>query len=463
MSELLGLRGRLTMAMLAVSALTLVITSLLLLFPLDRKLRQDVRDTLTRSARTAAPVLANLPADAFAPDSPRLLRAARDLRTRTGADAYVFDASGRRLVGTENDSKDSFPEVRRALADRRAVSVLGRGDGEAQAQVAIPFTAGGRRLVLDLRKDLRDLNGAQSVVSRSLIAAALVALAVALVAGIVLASRLVRRLSALRDATVAIAEHGPGATVLNEAARDEVGDLGRAFATMQHQLEAQEQARRTFVSTASHELRTPLTSLGLMLHGAHEELGAPRPDLAEARQQVARALIQTERLGRLAAELLDLSRMDAGLELRAEPVELGELARSVVAEFPGGQSPSLVVPQPVWALTDPGAVARIMRILIDNARRHAGPAGSVTVTVGRRDETPQIAVADSGPGVADADAERIFARFERGPGAAEDGGFGLGLAIGRELARQAGGDLRLCDERPGATFAASFPPSQDSA
>ena len=92
------------------------------------------------------------------------------------------------------------------------------------------------------------------------------------------------------------------------------------------------------MSTASHELRTPLTSLGLMLHGASEELTGTQPDLPEARDQLRRALGQTERLGKLAEELLDLSRLDAGVELRAEPVELVELARSVLAEFEVGDS-----------------------------------------------------------------------------------------------------------------------------
>ena len=72
-----------------------------------------------------------------------------------------------------------------------------------------------------------------------------------------------------------MAEHGPDDTPpVEDGHRDEVGDLARAFATMQRRLAAQEQSRRTFVSTASHELRTPLTSLGLMLHGATEELAA---------------------------------------------------------------------------------------------------------------------------------------------------------------------------------------------
>jgi signal transduction histidine kinase len=251
-----------------------------------------------------------------------------------------------------------------------------------------------------------------------------------------------------------VAEHGPDDTPpVADGHRDEVGDLARAFATMQRRLAAQERSRRTFVSTASHELRTPLTSLGLMLHGATEELAHERPDLPEARDQLRRALGQTDRLSKLAAELLDLSRLDAGVPLRSEPVELVELARSVLAEFAAGESRAeLSAEGPTWVLADPGAVARIARILLNNAHRHG--EGRVVVRV----EPRALEVSDDGPGVPRGEEERIFERFRRGPESGEDGGFGLGLAIGRELAEQMGGELRLVGH---ATFRATFPAAED--
>jgi signal transduction histidine kinase len=224
-------------------------------------------------------------------------------------------------------------------------------------------------------------------------------LALGLVAGVLVATRLVRRLTALRRSALSVAELGlAGTPPVDDGHRDEVGDLSRAFATMQRRLAAQEQSRRTFVSTASHELRTPLTSLQLMLHGAREGLGDTAPDLPEARDHLQRALGQTERLGKLAEQLLDLSRIDAGVELRAEPVELVELARSVLAEFEAGAGRAeLVAQQPSWVLADPGAVARIARILLDNARRHGGPDAGVVLRVDAAG--PAIEVSDSGPGV----------------------------------------------------------------
>jgi signal transduction histidine kinase len=453
-SELLGLRGRLTAALVAVSALTLAVTALLVLVPLDRKLEQDAVISLAETARTARSTFEDLGSANLRAGSPQLERAVTSLRRQTGGEVFVFDGASQMLAGTDLDGHDHFPEVPRALREDREVTRVGREAGRSEAQVAVPLTAGGARGVLDLRRSLDSLGGVKAVVRRSLVAAAFVALAVALVAGIALATRLVRRLSALRTTALEVAERGPDDTPpVEDGHRDEVGDLARAFATMQRRLAAQEQSRRTFVSTASHELRTPLTSLGLMLHGATEELAHEQPDLPEARDQLRRALGQTDRLSKLAAELLDLSRLDAGVQLRSEPVELVELARSVLAEFAAGESRAeLSAEGPTWVLADPGAAARIARILLNNAHRHG--EGRVVVRV----EPGALEVSDDGPGVTPGEEERIFERFRRGPEAGEDSGFGLGLAIGRELAEQMGGELRLIGN---ATFRATFPAAED--
>jgi signal transduction histidine kinase len=198
-----------------------------------------------------------------------------------------------------------------------------------------------------------------------------------------------------------------------------------------------------------------------MLHSATDELTQPEPDVPEARDQLRRALGQTERLSKLAAELLDLSRLDAGVELRSEPVELVELARAVIAEHEVGDARAeLASSGPTWVQADPGAVARIARILLSNAHRHGGPEGRVVLRV---DGTgPALEVTDDGPGVSPGEEEQIFERFRRGADAGEDGGFGLGLAIGRELARQMGGDLSLLQTERGATFRATFPAAEDA-
>ena len=129
------------------------------------------------------------------------------------------------------------------------------------------------------------------------------------------------------------------------------------------------------MATASHELRTPLTSLDGMLELLDDDLHSEHPDLEDARALLDRARAQSRRLGRLAADLLDLSRLDAKVDLRSEPVELGELSRAVMAEFELGTAERAISIRledhgsAVWALGDPGSIARILRILLDNALR----------------------------------------------------------------------------------------------
>jgi len=235
---------------------------------------------------------------------------------------------------------------------------------------------------------------------------------------------------------------------------------------MQQQLRRQEEARRAFVATASHELRTPVASLDGLLELLDEDLQSGHPDLDDARSLLARSRAQSRRLGRLAADLLDLSRIDAEVQLRSEPVELGELSRAVLAEFELGIGERGIISAlddgtgPVWALGDPGSVARILRILLDNALRLSPPGGAVTVQL-RDGDRARLTVCDEGPGVPPEERELIFERFMRGRESGGKAGFGLGLAIGRELARRMGGELVLEDQDgPGARFTLRLPVAQ---
>jgi signal transduction histidine kinase len=199
-----------------------------------------------------------------------------------------------------------------------------------------------------------------------------------------------------------------------------------------------------------------------------EDLADGRVDIADAQMQVARARRELLRLSSLAGELLDLSRLDASVPLRSEPVELGELARAVAAEFAlraedRGVVLDVVPPRrPCWGRGDPDAVARVVRILLDNALRY-GPRGEpVRVTVGCDAEHAHVEVADLGPGVHPAEREQIFERFQRGRSANAEAGFGLGLAIGRELAERMGGGLGLAGEegQRGTRFRLDLPTAE---
>jgi signal transduction histidine kinase len=329
--------------------------------------------------------------------------------------------------------------------------------GTQYVRAVIPI-GGGSDAVLIVRKAINEIPGAVHAVQESFLLAASAGLLLTLLLAIPLSATLVRRLRGLHESALRLAADGAGAEFPVDRSRDEIGDLARTFALMQRRLRQQEEARRAFVSTASHELRTPLASLDLMLELVADDLRAGDIDLEDAHALLERARAQSKRLGRLAADLLDLSRIDADVQLRSEPVELDELSRAVIAEFELGTHERGVgcvlkeVDGGAWALGDPGALARILRILLDNAFRVA-PRGSEVLVSLSAQPTPSLSVIDRGPGILEQERDLIFERFKRGHDTGGEAGFGLGLAIGRELAERMGGTLALApSDGPGAAF-----------
>jgi signal transduction histidine kinase len=370
---------------------------------------------------------------------------------------------------TASARADSYDDVAEAFRTGRPNYTFGSIGDIQYVRAAIPFTTdkGPREhWVLVVRKSLDTLSDAVSTVRRAFLYAALAGLVLTLILGIPLSATIVRRLRRLREAATELAHDGPPVDVPAVRARDEVGDLARAFEQMQQRLLQQEEARRAFVSTASHELRTPLASLDGMLELLDDDLGSGHPDLEDARSLLERARTQSRRLSRLAADLLDLSRLDAQVQLRSEPVELGELSRAVLAEFELGTEERGIVSTlddaagQVWARGDPGGIARIVRILLDNAVRVSPQGGEITVEL-RNGDHASLTVSDEGPGVPADERDLIFERFQRGRGAGGTAGFGLGLAIGRELADRMGGELVLeSADVPGAKFTLRLPVAQ---
>ncbi len=496
----LGLRGRIVGLVLFTTAATLAVAALTLLGPLESKLRNSARKTLVQDVRNASVAnnLQTLNLDHVLDYNPygvtgdpyyqqgylevqALQRALTQLDNRLVATTVLLGFPGpggqATVVAPLGSSSETSPYGDAASVflkwsllrhgQPRPLSSLGTDeDGTEVARVAYPITIGGTRYVLAIRRSITEIPGAVAAVRTAFLTAALAGFGLTLILGIPLAATLVRRLRRLRQAALKLAREGPGVEVPVDRARDEVGDLARTFATMQRQLQQQEEARRAFVATASHELRTPLASLDGMLELLHDDLQEGDPDLDEARTLLARARVQSRRLARLASDLLDLSRLDAQVKLRSEPVELGELSRAVLAEFElgtaeRGVSTSLEVAEgQVWALGDPGSVARILRILLDNAVRHSPERTEVRIELhnGRHAE---LSVSDQGPGVAPEDRAIIFERFQRGRETAGIAGFGLGLPIGRELALRMGGQLVLDEtHRPGAKFTLRLPVAQ---
>jgi signal transduction histidine kinase len=509
----IGLRGRIVAVVLTTTVATLAIAAVLVLGPLEKSLRKADEQALKKSIpHDVAKRFARLPLGDLNTSGSRaphqLARAQQQLQDETGGafvavlgNAGLHGSHAQVLIPGAGISGDPYTDVATVLSSNQPNYKVISIDGTQYASAVIPFTV--RELITQppapakshapphiadgtgtpaghpprlsgdwwsthayaivLRKSVSEIPAVVHVVTRAFLVAAVAGLVLSLILGVGLSGRLVARLRRLRRVAIAVEQDGPASVVPVDRARDEVGDLARSLAAMQRRLRQQEEARRAFVATASHELRTPLTSLDGMLELLQDDLEYTDPDVADARDLVARARAQSRRLGRLAADLLDLSRMDAQVELRSEPVELSEISRAVLAEFElGAEERGIQLSlelrgESAWALGDPGSIARILRILVDNAIRISPHGSEIRVRL-RRGRVVTLSVCDEGPGVREEERDVIFQRFKRGRGTGGQAGFGLGLAIGRELARRMDGDLVVEPAGAiGATFTLTLP------
>jgi signal transduction histidine kinase len=253
------------------------------------------------------------------------------------------------------------------------------------------------------------------------------------------ARRITRRLERLR-ARVDELGRGDLAARVEVEGGDEVADLARSFNRAAERIAGLVAAQRRLLAGASHELRSPLARLRV----AVELLAAD--DRPELRERISRDIAE---LDELIDELLLASRLDAGAAPppREEVDLLGLLAEEAAragAEVEG---------EPVLIQGDPRMLRRLVRNLLDNARRHGG-GSPVEASVLRLEHAgARLSVADRGPGVPEAERERIFEPFYRPPGTAEspDGGVGLGLALVRQIARHHGGEARCLPRQGGGT------------
>jgi len=264
--------------------------------------------------------------------------------------------------------------------------------------------------------------------------------------------------SPLREMTVAAQAMARGdySRRVSATSRDEVGELARAFNTMAADLEAVDQQRRDLVANVSHELRTPVSALRAVLENLVD--GVSPPD----RATLQAALGQTERLGRLVSDLLDLSRVDAGLApLDIEDLPAEPFLWSVVQEAKvGGRAVEYAVdvrPAGLVVRADRERLHQLLANLVDNAGRHSPSGATVTLRATRDTDRVLLDVVDEGPGIAPADRSAVFQRFTTGAAATGDGGTGLGLAISRWVADLHGGSIEVADSSSGCHIRVTLP------
>ncbi|WP_158587944.1 sensor histidine kinase [Actinomadura logoneensis] len=232
---------------------------------------------------------------------------------------------------------------------------------------------------------------------------------------------------------------------------DEIAQLAASVNVTLHRLEQNVSRQRQFVGDVSHELRSPLTGLRAQL-----EVALEHPEDEDWPAVARSALNDADRLQRIVTDLLLLAKLDAGVPLEREPVDLGDLARQEGARQ--RRVPVEVATEPhVIVLGARGPLLRLITNLLDNAARHARTR--VRVTVEARGADAVLTVADDGEGIPRADRERVFQRFQRlAEGRKRDhGGSGLGLPISRDIAQAHGGTLVVADSDIGAHLVLTIP------
>ncbi len=237
---------------------------------------------------------------------------------------------------------------------------------------------------------------------------------------------------------------------------DEIGRLATTMNEMLERIETAHERQRRFVADASHELRSPLTSIRSEL-----EVDLTHPASADPLATHRSVLEETGRLQRLVDDLLYLARSDAGvIPTGRDSVDLDEIVLHEATRARSGSGPAIDVTDVSGAQVsgDTDQLRRAVRNLLDNARRHATSA--VTVSLHENADTVVLCISDDGEGVPPDQAQRIFERFTRADTARDrdHGGTGLGLAITSDIVGRHGGSVELDDTPgPGATFVVRLP------
>ncbi|MDR0431730.1 MAG: HAMP domain-containing histidine kinase, partial [Bifidobacteriaceae bacterium] len=273
--------------------------------------------------------------------------------------------------------------------------------------------------------------------------------------------------SPLRQMTAAARAMAKGdySVQVQATSRDEVGQLARAFSTMASDLARVDRARRDMIANVSHELRTPVAALQAELENMVDGVTQPTPET------LALALSQTERLGRLVTDMLDLSRLEAGaVDLNLSPVRLTDFftesldAAAFVASASGKKLAfeCEVSPENLTVVADAERLHQVSANLLSNAIRHSPDGGTITLRANPKGRRVVIEISDEGPGIPEHERTLVFERFERGDppdGSSQrsGAGTGLGLAIARWAVNLHGGTIKVAESERGCTMRVILP------
>ena len=307
----------------------------------------------------------------------------------------------------------------------------------------VPYAAGGiaaMRLITSL--SLVDRQWQQVLLASMGVAVAV--LGFTIMSGLFFVRSIVRPLGEV-EATATRIAHGDFAARLPDTRyEDEVGRLCRTINRMAEELAKTDRMKNDFISSVSHELRTPLTSI----KGWVETISNIKdPDDANYRRGLAVITAETDRLYTMVEELLDFSRLQNGIKLNCQVLDLvAEATDAALFVEPRIRQEGLHLayeeppdPYPVWA--DPARLRQVFVNILDNAVKYSTPGASIFITLTRTGETASVTVRDQGRGISPEDLENVRVKFYKGKNAVR--GSGIGLAVVDEIVTALGGTLDI--------------------
>ena len=428
-----SVRGRATVAAVVVVGLAMALGAVVLVVVL--------RDTLTREVRTAARLrgqdVAAVLASGASGRGPLAVDDAEELLIQ------VVDDGGR-VVDASANAAGLPPLARLHPGESAEVRIPAGAPVEAEGPFLAVATGAdtplGPRTVVVVRST-EAVTEATAAVTGLLAVGLPLLLAVVAATTWVLVGRALAPVEAIRAEVDAISAAALHRRVPDPPADDEIGRLARTMNRMLARLEQAQARQRRLVADASHELRSPVATIR-----QHAEVALAHPDRTTTTELAATVLAEDLRLQRLAEDLLLLTRADEhSLAPRRRPVDLDDLVfeEAVRLREAGALRVDTTAVSAGRVEGDPAGLRRVLRNLGDNAARHA--SGRLAFLVTERDGTVLLDVDDDGPGIPEADRERVFERFVRldDARARDDGGSGLGLAIVAELVAAHGGTVAI--------------------
>jgi signal transduction histidine kinase len=380
------------------------------------------------------------------------------IRERTADDSFrdwVYLAVDG-AVGHSGGNLRNWPE----LAGETGVGEIVIPDASASGRaVRVMYSTLADGLHLLVGRDRTEIDRLYGQTVTVLAVAALLFLGLAAAAGISTSRRSVARIETINATTRKIMQEGLGERIPVRGTRDEWDELADNLNTMLARIEELTQSTRQVADNVAHDLRTPLTRL----RGRLEKALARRPDLGQYRALVSNAIIELDALLQTFASLLRISHIEMGGQTAGfGRLDLGAIAREVVDLFDPTAEEAAVRLRfrengPASVNGDRDLLFDAIANLIDNAIKHGGGGGEITVTIEPSGGGPVLTVADHGPGIPNDEREHVLERFYRLERSRHSPGSGLGLSLVAAVASLHRAQIDMADNRPGLRIALAFP------